>query len=279
MTQQKAPSFSQNAMDSRRKTKDFEAWNRNFESLRRAIRIHVSPRDVHPIARAGAEEETLISLLAWVVYDQEGLSPQMMNSRRALKSAAQQLSTVANHVARVVNDPQCDGRFWLALVGGLSWDFVPTPGRIESPSLNQMRALAELLKERGAELGKNARMLAKLKRTNSLKDLVRYANYFAKPGKNFDSELTYLLDAAQRAAKKWEPVAGYRKSPKERMFTIEQIKKFRQRNFPAPTDQALNTGKGKMIVPAGADPNPSYPAAKPMTIGQRMTQSYLRSPR
>lgn len=126
-------------------------------------------------------------------------------------------------------------------------------------------------------MGKNARMLAKLTRTRSLRNLVGYANHFAQGGKNFDSELTYLLNSAQRAAKKWEPVPGYRKSPKEKMFTIEQVKKFRQRNFPSTMDRARKPEGKRMVPPTAVAPNPRFLSTKRMTVGQRMTEAYLRS--
>lgn len=140
MARQESPHFSEAAVQALRYTRAFEEWNGKFESLKRAIRGRVSPRDINPLLKAGADEDRILTLLAFTVDDSNRFPPELMRKRKSLASLADQLVAVANHATRVVNDPECDGRFWLALEGGLSWDSVPKAGVIEAQALTQMRA-------------------------------------------------------------------------------------------------------------------------------------------
>lgn len=260
MAQHKTPIFTQRAIEGLRRSADYQEWNRTFEQLRQAIRREVSPRDMRPLIKAGAKEELLLTLLAFVVYDGNGLSPKLMQKRQALRSAADQLVTVTNHVTRIVNDPMCDGRFWLALEGDLSWDLVPQAGCIESPVLKGMQALAQLLRDRGDGLGKHARSLAKLVRNRGTRSLIGYVRTFATERMTFDQEVAYLLTATEKAARKLTLVCSKPKT-KDRQFTPAQIRKFRQRHFPA-------TASNNFVQ----QPDQSTPKRK--TFGQPLADSF-----
>lgn len=117
MAKQGAPSFSQAAIEAFRDTPEFEIWNRGFESLKRKIRDRVSPKDTQPLVRAGAEEDRIFALLALVVCDSKGLSTKLMARRESLGVLARDLEAVTNRAERSIQDPLCDGRFWLALGG------------------------------------------------------------------------------------------------------------------------------------------------------------------
>jgi hypothetical protein len=149
VAQPEAPRFSQAAIDALRHTPGFEKWNRDFEDLRRAIGRRVSPRDIQPLLKAGAKEDKLLTLLAFVVCGPDGLSSEFMARRKSLAKLAAQLISVTEHATFIVNDPLCDGRFWWALEAGLSWDLVPKAGVIEASTLKQMRAFARLIEDRG----------------------------------------------------------------------------------------------------------------------------------
>jgi hypothetical protein len=137
MAQQGAPSFSQAAIEALRHTPGFERWNRDFETLKRKIQNRLSPRDLQPLLKAGAEEDRILSLLAFIVYDSDGLSPKLLRRRRSLAMLADELEAVAARAALVVKDPLCDGRFWLALHGFLSWDQTTRAGVIEARCLSR----------------------------------------------------------------------------------------------------------------------------------------------
>jgi hypothetical protein len=229
VTQPDSPSFSQAAIDALRRTPGFEKWNHDFEDLRRAIRRRVSPRDIRPLLKAGADEDKLVTLLAFVVCGASGLSPEFMARRKSLAKLAEQLMRLTQHAAQILNDPLCDGRAWLALEAGLSWDLVPKAGVIESSTLEQMRALARLVKDRGDAFGRDSRSLKKTVRTKAMRDLIVYVHI--STNEHFDAEIAYLLEAAHRAV---APKMHKRlsKTPKqETYFTADQIKKFRQRQF------------------------------------------------
>jgi len=260
MAQHKTPILKQRAIEGLRKSPDYQEWNRTFEQLRQAIRHEASPRDMRLLVKAGAKEDLLLTLLAFVVYDWNGLSPELMQKRRALRSVADQLVTVVNHVTRIVNDPMCDGRFWLALEGGLSWDLVPQAGCIEAPVLKGMRALAQLLRDRGNGLGKHARFLSKVVRNRGKRSLIGYVRIFATEKTTFDQEVAYLLIATEKAARRLNLV-GRKPETNDRQFTPEQIKKFRQRHFPA-------TASNNIVE----QPHESTPKQK--TLGQRLAESF-----
>jgi hypothetical protein len=200
----------------------FEEWSRDFEKLKRAIGRQVSPRDIRPLLKAGAVNDQILEWLAWVVYDSNNYPlSQLMAKRRSLRSLAAQLATVIEHATRLVNDPECDGRFWLALESGLSWDLVPKAGVIEAPVLERMRALAQLIKDRGDALGQLSRQLKRDHRVQGMRNLLAYI-WVSTQGNNgnFDTEIAYLLASAFKAA------------GKQRSFTADQVKKFRQRHLP-----------------------------------------------
>lgn len=152
----------------------FEEWSREFEKLKHAIGRQVSPRDIQPLLKAGAANDQILEWLAWVVYDSNQSLSELMAKRRSLRSLAGQLITVVEHATRLVNDPQCDGRFWLALESGLSWDLVPKAGVIEAPVLERMRALAQLIKDRGDALGQLSRQLKRDHRIQGMRNLLTY---------------------------------------------------------------------------------------------------------
>jgi len=138
---QQWPHFSQVSFEALRQTPMIEEWSRDFEKLKRAIGHQVSPRDIRPLLKAGAVNDQILEWLAWVVYDSNN-SPlsRLMAKRRSLRSLAAQLATVIEHATRLVNDPECDGRFWQALESGLSWDLVPKAGVIEAPVLERLES-------------------------------------------------------------------------------------------------------------------------------------------
>ena len=181
----------------------------------------MSPRDIRPLLEAGAEERRLLSLLAFVVYDGDERLSLMAVRRKQMSSLSAQLLTVWRHATRLVNDPFCDGRIWMALEGLLSWDEVPIPGRLESGALERIRALAVLLDQRAKALGNLSRRLKMHIRTRGVRDLLAYVWISTRAShKNFDCEVCYLLSAAFKA------------TGKERYFTPDQLKKFRQRHLP-----------------------------------------------
>jgi hypothetical protein len=244
MTPRKTLRFSQAAIEALRNTPDFQKWNNDFENLKRTVERRVSPRDIQPLLRAGAKKEKLITFLAFVVRDSEGLPPGLMANRRFLAKLASDMEDVVNRATRVVNDPFSDGRFWWASEGLLSWDQVPPVGVIEVRVLEHMRAFTRLIRDRGEALARDSRELKKNVRRRGLFNLIAYVLICTK--QNFDAEIAYLLEAAHRAA-------GLKKH-----FTADQIKKFRQRHIGALLDSSGD--------------NPPIPSAPP---GHR-TQGLVR---
>ena len=121
LLRQKSPHFSQVSIEALRHTAKFDEWNREFEKLKRAIGRGLSPRDIRPLLKAGVANDKLLEWLAHVVYDaNQSHLLQLMERRRSLRSLAAQVTSVIEHATRLVNDPLCDGRFWLALESGLS---------------------------------------------------------------------------------------------------------------------------------------------------------------
>jgi hypothetical protein len=216
-----SPQFSQASIEALRQTSMFDEWNREFEKLKRAIGRQLSPRDVRPLLRAGVDNDKLLERLAFVVYDaNQSVLSQVTAKGSSLRSLAAQLTTVTEHATRLVNDPACDGRFWLALESDLSWDLVPKAGVIEANVLRGMRALAQLVKDRGQALCQLSRQLKRDHRIRGMQHLLGYV-WLATKGKDrkFDSEIAYLLIAAFKAA------------GKDKSFRADQIKKFRQRHL------------------------------------------------
>jgi hypothetical protein len=218
---QQGPQFSQASIEALRQTAMFEEWSRDFEKLKRAIERQISPRDIRPLVKAGAAADKILERLTFVVYDSNQSLSELMSKRKSLRSLAAQLDAVINHATRLVNDPQCDGRFWLALESGLSWDLVPKAGVIEARVLERMRALAKLIRNRGDALGQLSRQLKKNQRIQGIRNLLAYIWVSTKGNNgNFDTEVAYLLGSAFKAV------------GKQKHFTADQIKKFRQRHLP-----------------------------------------------
>jgi len=220
MMQQEAPRFSQAAIEALRNTSAFDDWNREFDVLIKTIRHRVSPRDLRPLLKAGADETRIVTLLAFTVIDSGKDLPAIMKSRRSLQRLANELMSVTNHATRVVNAPEYDGRFWLAVHGLLSWDLVPKAGAIEKQTLTNMRALAQLVKSRGDGLGTLSRKLKAINRVTATRDLLAYVWLSTRHVSRFDAEIAGLLTAAHRAA------------GRQKNFTTDRIKKFRQRHLP-----------------------------------------------
>jgi hypothetical protein len=256
MAQLDVPSFSQAAIEAFRYSQGFKTWNRDFESLKRKIQRRVSPHDLQPILKAGAEEDRVLTLLAFIVCDSKGLLSQFMRKRKALASLAVQLETVTKHAARIVKDPLCDGRFWLALEGGLSWDLVPQSGVIETPTLERMRALAQLIKDRGDLLGKLSRDLKRIVRNRGMRDLIAYVGMCTE--EPFNSNIAYLLGAAHKAA-------GL-----EKHFTADQIKKFRQRNLAGLRIPVRDNAQDAAVTTALGSTTAVDREPKRTTFGQRI---------
>jgi hypothetical protein len=210
------PRFSQAAIEALRHTQGFEEWNRDFEKNKRKVQRRVSPRDIQPLLKAGAKEDRLLTLLAFIVNDSKG-EGGLMAKRRSLTKLADELVTVTEHARLIVNDPCCDGRLWLALHCGLPWDLTTQAGVIEAPVLERMKALAELVKQRGDALGVLSRQVKKTLRNRGLFDLLRYV--WLQTCRNFDREIAWLLIAAHEAL------------GQDRIFTAAKIKKFRQRHL------------------------------------------------
>ena len=199
MAQPKSPRFSQATIEAIRDTKDFAEWNRNFEKLKSSIMKHVSPRDLTPIVKAGADQDRVLTMLAFAVDDdsKRKVLPRLMANRKALASLANQLETVAAHASRIVSDPLCDGRFWIALEGLISWGEVPQAGVIEAPVLERMRDLARLVKDRSDALGRVSRSLKKFVKNRSIATLSAYILH--RTNQPFDREIAFLLEAAYKA--------------------------------------------------------------------------------
>ena len=214
------PYSPQSAIDKLRYTASFKEWNRQFENLRRAISRRISPRDIQPILKAGAEEGALLTKLAFVVDNSDYSLREVTANRRRLSSLVAQIVTVSNHATRLVNDPRCDGRFWMAVEGLLSWDWVSKPDVVEASVIKRMGSVAELFQARADALGQLSPQLRKATRNRGMRELLGYVWLRTRnSGKNFDSEITYLLSAAYKAV------------GREKHFTVDQIKKFRQRHL------------------------------------------------
>jgi hypothetical protein len=210
------PRFSQAAIEALRHTPGFKEWNCDFEKSKRKVQSRVSPRDIRPLLKAGAKEDRLLTLLAFIVNDSKG-EGDLMARRRSLAKLADELVTVTEHARLIVDDPLCDGRFWLALHCGLPWDLTTPAGVIEAPVLERMQALANLIKQRGDALGMLSRQVKKSLRNRGLFDLLGYV--WLQTGRNFDREIAWLLIAAHKAL------------GQDRIFTADKIKKFRQRHL------------------------------------------------
>jgi hypothetical protein len=220
MPQEKRPRCSQKAINPPCEATTCEDWDRAFHALRTNIGRRVSPRDLRPLLKAGADEKKVLTLLTLAAIDSDRHLSGIMEKSRSLRRLANELVSAANNAARVVNEFGCDGRFWLAVEGLMSWDFVPKPGAIEENAIQQIRALAELVKSRGEALVVLSRNLKKINRATSIRDLLAYVWYSTRRGDGFDTEIAYLLTTAH-------DVAGCK-----RLFTSDQIKKFRQRHLP-----------------------------------------------
>ncbi len=264
MAQKKAPRFSQAAIENLRNTRDFEEWNRRFEDLKHSIDLRISPRDIQPLLKAGAEKDQLLTWLAFVVLDSAGLSPKLMESQRYLAKVAADMEDVVSRATRIVNDPRSDGRFWLALEGELPWDQVPKSGVIEARVLEHMRAFARLIRDRSELLGRDSRLLRKIVRNRSLQSLIAYVLIRTKH--TFDAEIAYLLEASHRAVRV------------ERNFSTDQIKKFRQRHVGTPLDPSRDKSPIASSPPAGLKTSTAamQPASR-KTFGQRIAEAHTKN--
>lgn len=213
------PRFSQAAVDELRNSDDYKKWNQNFEKHRKIIDKKLSPRDIRPLVKAGADKEKLLTFLAFIVTEPRQSDSLMMDRSKKLSTLAKNLESLAAQASLLSCDPRCDGRFWMALQMELSWDLVPQCGVIEAPTIRSIRNLALLFRQRGEALGKESRMIGKHLRNRGLKDLTAYV-WDSTGGKNFDSEIAYLLMAAYVAV-----------GQRQVTFTPEKIKKFRQRHL------------------------------------------------
>ena len=87
--------------------------------------------------------------------------------------------------------------------------------------LERMRALAKLVQNRGDALGQLSRQLKRDLRIRGMQNLLPYIWLCTKgQDANFDAEIAYSLTAAFKAV------------AKDKSFTADQIKKFRQRHLP-----------------------------------------------
>jgi hypothetical protein len=252
------PRFSKVAIDAFRDTREYKDWSRNFENLKRAIARKVSPRDMQPLLKAGAKEDKLLTLLAFVVNDSKGVSSSLMKKRRILAALANELISVTQRATWIVKDPSFDGRFWLAVEGCLSWDFVPQAGVIETNVLKSMRALALLIRQRGEALGKQSRLLKRHVRTRGALSLIAYVRAVTK--ESFDTEIAYLLTAAHRATNQ------------NKAFTADQIKKVRQRHLPTvPNRNQKYLQSSSLVGRLGIGAiNNGKSEPKRLTLGQRI---------
>lgn len=221
--QQTSPRFSQAAIEALRETDDFRKDTARFDKLKRAIKARLSPRDLDPILKAGAKEDELLTHLAFVVDGScSGAILRGISEKSELqKQLADKLERLIDEATVLAYDPECDGRFWLAVRGLLNWDEVPRAGDFAARVLSDMRALAQLLRERSQALGDLSRPLKKHNRNRDMRNLVAYV-HLRTNGQRFDKEIAYLLAAAYRAIGKNEN------------FTEGQIRKFRERHLPKP---------------------------------------------
>ena len=279
------PRFSQAAIEALRHTPGFEEWNRDFEKSKRKVEGRVSPRDIQPLLKAGAKKDRLLTLLALIVNDSKG-EGDLMARRRSLAKLADELVTVTEHARRIANDPFCDGRFWLSLHCGLPWHLTTRPGVIEAPVLDRMKALAELFKQRGDALGMLSRRIKKSLRNRGLSDLLGYV--WLQTGRNFDREIAWLLIAAHEAL------------GQDRIFTADNIKKFRQRHLRQTLDPRKSqpqseadaaTGYKAAVRETSVKSAPSQPhtvssynvgqtvlTTKRKTLGQRLSEALMKDP-
>ena len=265
MAQKKATRFSQEPIAKLGKARDFAEWNRRFEDLKHTINLRISPRDIQPLLNAGAENDQLLTWLAFVVLDSAGLSPKLMENRKDLAKLATDMDDIVRRTTRIVSDPRSDGRFWLALEGELPWDQVPKSGVIEARVLEHMRAFARLIRDRGELLGRDSTLLRKIVRKRSLRNLIAYV--VSSTNRNLDAEIAYLLAAAHIAARL------------EKQFTADQIKKFRQRHIATPSNPRKNNLRIPSALPA-AGLETSFAARQPFrrkTFGERIAQACAKS--
>src|SRR5271166_2884269 len=161
MARQQPLQFTQAGFESLRNSAYYRKWNRNFEVLKRKICRRACKSDLYALRTAGANEDRLLTLLAFSVLDSDKFPSDLMRNKESLALLANQLVSVTRFAELLVNDPTCDGRFWLALFGVLTWDEVPKCGVIEAPLLRQMGAFIQLIKQRAAAMGRLSRDLKK----------------------------------------------------------------------------------------------------------------------
>jgi hypothetical protein len=124
--------------------------------------------------------------------------------------------------------------------------------------LEQMRALARLIKERGDLLGKLSRDLKKIMRKRGMRDLLAYVGMCT--GEHFNAEIAYLLGAA------------YRANGLDKVFTADLVKKFRQRHVAKPRNPERDKVQPLAVVAAVGAMRSVGRESKSKTFGQRIAR-------
>jgi hypothetical protein len=201
---------------------DFEREEHELKEIeRRILGVSGVKRDLNKLARAGADQKKVVTLLALAVFSRNGEWRHVAKQKsKALKTLAKQFRALTDRAERLAEDPLCGPDFWGALLGMITWEQVqwPTKSDPTSPFGSMMRTLATNAERKAALLGKVIRRGAFYERRLAVVALSCYIQ--KSTGRNYDNMAARLLTDAYEAM-------GSRHE-----FSEDQVKKLRQRHMP-----------------------------------------------
>lgn len=212
----------------------WEAEYREFEKTFEDLKVRIAKGDgvargLRTLAKAGADRERVLTLLASAVIAPElGWRKTVKKKQASLTRIANRIRSVAEEVEDVANDPLCHGAVWLALLNPDVEVDVPNHKKLfPTLMLVMMRRYETYSRQKAKAFGKLLQKQADRDRPKKLSRLVNYVRNTT--GRNFDDKLAQLLTDAHDAAGTGE------------QFTVDRIKKFRQRHTPKPSRALLDT--------------------------------------
>ena len=197
------------------------------ESIKRAERKHLELQDrilaipgteriLRKLAKAGANRENALSLLASAVGDKKFWLPPMRRKKRELEGLAIQLETLANHAQRVSLDPLSYGSLWMAILGLGRWEKVKSAEECAPIYIfNLMRLYAKRSRDTAKAFGNLLRWYPP-RHQREMTDCLML-EIWRGTQKHYDKDVAFLLTNAFEAVGR----------PRE--VTEDQVKKHRQR--------------------------------------------------
>jgi len=136
---------------------DYREWKERVERIEESIR-RVGRRDLDVLARAGADRESMVTLLALAATeDRKWLLKLMRQRQSALKSTSRRMDLLAKKAKERINDPMSVVQFWAFMNGGIALGMEFPKTMADDPGAEfvvaGMRAMSKILGEEARRFG------------------------------------------------------------------------------------------------------------------------------